>query len=52
MSKKKKTEYKKHTSRKTWGFNPKTRVKPAKQTYNRLKEKLELKKEIQNGFEQ
>jgi len=36
------------TIRKTWGFNPRTRVKPAKKKYNRGKEKLQIQKELEN----
>ena len=36
------------TIRKIWGFNPKTRVKPAKEKYNRGKEKQSFKKELED----
>ena len=32
--------------RKTWGFNPKTRVKKSKKGYNRNKSKQEFRKEL------
>ena len=33
--------------RKTWRFNPKTRVKKSKKKYNRAKVKRELRKELE-----
>jgi hypothetical protein len=37
-------------SRKTWGFNPVSRVVPSKKIYKRAKYKNEFHKNIQRGY--